>query len=677
MKNKRKINQPKKSPAKPQQGNSAVQKLNNRIKSIDMRQLLLKNIAFIIMGVIAWQIAPRISFIPFPNWIMGILGALGLKLMVYVKGKNAKKYRKDMEYGSARWGTVADIKPFIDPDPKNNVILTKTESLTMNPRPKPVKYARNKNILVIGGSGSGKTRFYVKPNLMQCESNDYPVSFCITDPKGQILVEMGDFLQSKGYTIKVLNTIDFQKSMGYNPFAYIRSEKDILKFVTALIHNTKGEGKGGDDFWQKAETLLYQALIGYIWYELPEADQNINTLVEMINSMEIREDDENHKNPVDILFDDLRKQDPEHFAVRQYAKFSLAAGKTSKSILISCGARLSPFDIKEVRDLMMYDELELDKLGGYHIERKKRRRNKKTGEITEVVEKEIVKRKTALFIIISDTDASFNFIVSLMYSQLFNLLCDRADNDFNGRLPVHCRCLLDEFPNIGLIPNFEKLIATIRSREISASIILQAQSQLKAIYKDNMDTIIGNCDTTLFLGGKEKTTLKEMSELLGKETIDLLNTGESRGQSASFSMNYQRLGKDLMSMDEISVMDGSKCILQVRGVRPFLSTKYDIEQHHNYKHLADADPKRAFNIAEFVKAFKDSKSKLLEGLNKKNAEHVLIEINEDEAVGTEDTPATVLVESAEAPATQNEAISNNYDDEDDEDNFDPDDTELV
>jgi len=554
VKNKNPRAKPPPKPAKPaQNGNAIIKKLNDRIKSLDMRQLILKNIAFFIAGVVAWQLAQRLGFIPFPSWIVGILGGVGMKLMVYFKGKNAKKWRKDMEYGSARFGTPADIKPFIDPDPRNNVLLTKTESITMNPRPKPVKYARNKNILVIGGSGSGKTRFFVKPNMMQAQSEDYPVSFCCTDPKGSILVEMGDFLQNQvGYTIKVLNTIDFGKSMGYNPFAYIRSEKDILKFVTALIANTKGEGKsGGDEFWVKAETLLYQALIGYIYYELPQPDQNINTLVEMINSMEIREDDENFKNAVDILFEELEQKDPDHFAVRQYAKYSLAAGKTSKSILISCGARLSPFDIKEVRDLMMHDELELDKMGGYHIERTRRRRNKNTGEIIEVVEKEVVKRKTALFVIISDTDASFNFIVSLMYSQLFNLLCDRADNDFNGRLPVHVRCLLDEFANIGQIPNFEKLIATIRSREISVNVILQAQSQLKAIYRDNMDTIIGNCDTTLFLGGKEKTTLKEMSDILGKETIHLMNTGESRGQSASCSLNYQSLGKELMSMDDL------------------------------------------------------------------------------------------------------------------------------
>jgi len=645
--------------AKPKPSATA-QKITNLVKSVDIKQLLIKNMAFIIMGFIAMTIAPRIAFIPFPGWIVGVLAGAGLKLMVYIKGKNAKKWRKDMEYGSARWGKAADIKPFIDPDPKNNVILTKTESLTMNPRPKPVKYARNKNILVIGGSGSGKTRFFVKPNIMQCESHDYPVSFCCTDPKGQILVEMGDFLQNRaGYTIKVLNTIDFQKSMGYNPFAYISGEKDILKFVTALITNTKGEGKGGDDFWLKAETLLYQALIGYIYYELNPADRNINTLVEMINSMEVREEDENFKNAVDILFEELEKKDEEHFAVRQYKKYKLAAGKTAKSILISCGARLSPFDIKEVRDLMMHDELELDKMGGYHIERKRRRRNKQTGKIVETVEKEVVKRRTALFVIISDTDASFNFIVSLMYSQLFNLLCDRADNDFGGRLPVHVRCLLDEFANIGQIPNFEKLIATIRSREISVNVILQAQSQLKAIYRDNMDTIIGNCDTTLFLGGKEKTTLKEMSDILGKETIDMYNTGESRGQSASYSMNYQKLGKALMSEDEIAVMDGSKCILQVRGVRPFLSSKYDIEKHHNYKYLADADSSKNFDIVEFVNVFKENKAKLVAGLNRKNTKHVVIEINEDDTEETTPAPKTApsVAEAEKAtepvsPATQ-------------------------
>ena len=679
----------KKTPAKPagkrlepkkQKKKSAMLKdLTNLIKSIDIKQLFLKNISFAIMGIVAWQIAPRIPFIPLPGWATGVLGALGLKLMVYIKSKNAKKYRKDTEYGSARWGTAADIKPFVDPDPKNNAILTKTESLTMNSRPRPVKYARNKNVLVIGGSGSGKTRFYVKPNIMQCESESCPVSFCVTDPKGQILVEMGDFLEKRmGYTIKVLNTIDFQKSMGYNPFAYIRSEKDILKFVTALISNTKGEGRSGEDFWLKAETLLYQALVGYIWYELPEADQNMNTLVEMINSMEVREDDESHKNPVDILFGELGEKDPGHFAVRQYAKYSLAAGKTAKSILISCGARLSPFDIKEVRDLMAHDELELDKMGGYLIERKKRRRNKKTNEITETTEKEIVRRKTALFIIISDTDASFNFIASLMYSQLFNLLCDRADNEFGGRLPVHVRCLLDEFPNIGLIPNFEKLIATMRSREISASIILQAQSQLKAIYRDSCDTIIGNCDATLFLGGKEKTTLKEMSEMLGKETIDLLNTGESRGQSASYSMNNQRLGKELMSQDEIAVMDGAKCILQIRGVRPFLSTKYDIEKHPNYRYLADADPSKAFDIAEHIGAFKESKAKLLAGLNKKNTRHFKIEISENDGDETPNPPETnQKIPQPEEPQPNQNDMAANYGDDGDGDNFDPDDTEPV
>jgi len=455
-----------------------------------------------------------------------------------------------------------------------------------------------------------------------------------------------------------------------------------LKFVTALIANTKGEGKGGDDFWLKAETLLYQALIGYIWYELPEADQNINTLVEMINSMEIREDDENHKNAVDILFDELAEKDPEHFAVRQYAKYSLAAGKTSKSILISCGARLSPFDIKEVRDLMMHDELELDKLGGYHIEHKRRRRNKATGEIVELVDNEVIKRKTALFVIISDTDASFNFIISLMYSQMFNLLCDRADNDFNGRLPVHVRCLLDEFANIGQIPNFEKLIATIRSREISVSVILQAQSQLKAIYRDNMDTIVGNCDTTLFLGGKEKTTLKEISDILGKETIDMFNTGESRGQSASYSMNYQKLGKALMSEDEIAVMDGSKCILQVRGVRPFLSMKYDIEKHPNYKYLSDSDPSKRFDIAGFVKVFKDNKANLMEGLNKNDVVYTVIEINDDEkkTVPISNTPTpqpTPASTQNQDEATSNELTEDFYDDGDEDEYFDPNDNELT
>ena len=444
----------------------------------------------------------------------------------------------------------------------------------MNSRPKDPKTARNKNVLIVGGSGSGKTRFWLKPNLLQCTSKTYPTSFVVTDPKGDIVVSCGHALQKNGYQIKILNSLNFKKSMHYNPFAYIHSEKDILKLVTTLIANTKGEGKAGDDFWVKAETLLYTALIGYIHYEAPVEEQNFSTLIEFINAMEVREDDEDFKNPVDLMFDDLKKRKPDHFAVRQYAKFKLSAGKTAKSILISCGARLAPFDIQELRDLMKEDELELDTLGD---------------------------RKTALFVIISDTDDTFNFVVSIMYSQLFNLLCDKADDEYGGRLPVHVRCLLDEFANIGLIPKFEKLIATIRSREISASIILQAQSQLKAIYKDNADTIVGNCDSTLFLGGKEKTTLKELSETLGKETIDLYNTSETRSNQKSFGLNYQKTGKELMSQDEITVMDGSKCIFQLRGVRPFLSDKFDITKHKNYKFLEDYDKKNVFDIEEYIK----------------------------------------------------------------------------
>lgn len=489
----------------------------------------------------------------------------------------------------------------------------------MNSRPKPVKFARNKNILIIGGSGSGKTRFYVKPNLMQCESKDYPVSFCVTDPKGSILEECGTMLIEKGYTIKVVNTIDFGKSMKYNPFVYIRSEKDILKFVTTLIQNTTDpDQKGGDGFWVKAETMLYQALVGYIWYEYDLEHQTMNTLVSMINQMEVREEEETFKNPIDHLFDELEAKDEEHFAVRQYKKYKLAAGKTAKSILISCGARLAPFDIREVRDMMSTDELELDKLGGYKATRKvlnketgvyedkivqvKRQvKNKKTGAMETKVEDKIIKRKTALFVIISDTDSSFNFIVSLMYSQLFNLLCDKADNEFRGRLPVHVRCLLDEFANIGLIPSFEKLIATIRSREISVSVILQAESQLKSVYKDNTDTIIGNCDTQLFLGGKEKTTLESISKMLGKETIDSFNTSRSGGgTNKSNSTSYQKMGRELMSMDEIAVMDGSMCILQIRGERPFLSKKYDIEKHKNYRLLSDHDPSRHLDVKKFL-----------------------------------------------------------------------------
>ena len=502
--------------------------------------------------------------------IMGVVVAVLIKIIVYTKGKNAKKFRQGKEYGSARWGTKKDIEPYMDEKFENNILLTHTERLTMNGRPANPKYARNKNVLVIGGSGSGKTRFYVKPNLMQMHS-----SYCVTDPKGTIVLECGKMLEGNGYEIKILNTINFKKSMKYNPFAYIRSEKDILKLVQTIIANTKGEGeKAGEDFWVKAEKLYYTALIGYIFYEAPREEKNFATLLDMIDASEVREDDETYMNPIDRLFEALEKREPTHFAVKQYKKYKLAAGKTAKSILISCGARLAPFDIRELRDLMKEDELELDTLGD---------------------------RKTALFVIISDTDDTFNFVVSIMYSQLFNLLCDKADDVYGGRLPVHVRCLLDEFANIGLIPKFEKLIATIRSREISASIILQAQSQLKAIYKDNADTIVGNCDSTLFLGGKEKTTLKELSETLGKETIDLYNTSETRSNQKSFGLNYQKTGKELMSQDEITVMDGGKCIFQLRGVRPFLSDKFDITKHKNYKFLEDYDKKNVFDIEEYIK----------------------------------------------------------------------------
>ena len=513
------------------------------------------------------------SFIPSINLtdiLIGIGVAALIKFIVYSKGKNAKKFRQGKEYGSARWGTRKDIEPYMDEKFQNNILLTQTERLTMNGRPANPKYARNKNVLVIGGSGSGKTRFYVKPNLMQMHS-----SYCVTDPKGTIVLECGKMLEDNGYEIKILNTINFKKSMKYNPFAYIRSEKDILKLVQTIIANTKGEGeKAGEDFWVKAEKLYYTALIGYIWYEAPREEKNFATLLDMIDASEVREDDETYMNPIDRLFEALEKKEPTHFAVKQYKKYKLAAGKTAKSILISCGARLAPFDIRELRELMSEDELELDTLGD---------------------------RKTALFVIISDTDDTFNFVVSIMYSQLFNLLCDKADDEYGGRLPVHVRCLLDEFANIGLIPKFEKLIATIRSREISASIILQAQSQLKAIYKDNADTIVGNCDSTLFLGGKEKTTLKELSETLGKETIDLYNTSETRSNANSYGLNYQKTGKELMSQDEITVMDGSKCIFQLRGVRPFLSDKFDITKHKNYKLLEDFNKKNAFDIEEYIK----------------------------------------------------------------------------
>ncbi len=517
----------------------------------------------------------------FTNWLPsfhmqdllgGLVTALIFRLILYYKAKNAKKFRHGEEYGSARWGNRKDIEPFEDPVFENNIILTETERLTMNSRPKAPKYARNKNVIVIGGSGSGKTRFYVKPNLMQMTDR---VSYVVTDPKGTIIVECGKMLVNGGYRIKVLNTINFKKSMHYNPFHYIRSEKDILKLVNTIIANTKGEGeKSTEDFWIKAERLLYSALIGYIWYEAPEEEQNFSTLLEFINASETREDDEEFKNAVDELFEELEAENPEHFAVRQYRKYKLAAGKTAKSILISCGARLAPFDIQELREIMSYDEMELDMIGD---------------------------QKTAMFVIISDTDDTFNFVVAIMYTQLFNLLCDKADDEHGGRLPYHVRLLLDEFSNIGQIPKFDKLIATIRSREISASIILQSQSQLKTIYKDAAETITGNCDTVLFLGGKESSTLKEISETLGKETIDLYNTSDTRGTSQSYGLNYQKTGKELMSRDELAVMDGNKCILQLRGVRPFLSNKYDITKHKRYKELADADKRNAFDVEKYLK----------------------------------------------------------------------------
>ena len=491
-----------------------------------------------------------------------------LRLAVYIKGKNAKKFRHNQEYGSARWGKHEDIEPYMDPVFQNNVILSQTERLTMNSRPANPKYARNKNTLVVGGSGSGKTRFFIKPNLLQMHS-----SYVLTDPKGTVLPEVGNALLKNGYRIKIFNTINFKKSMHYNPFAYIRSEKDILKLVNTLIANTKGDGKAGDEFWTKAETLLYCALFGYIHYEAPEEEQNFNTLLEFLNASEVREDDEDYENPVDMMFHDLEKKSPNHFAVRQYRKYKLAAGKTAKSILVSCGARLAPFDIAELREITSYDELELDTLGD---------------------------RKTALFLIMSDTDATFNFLISMVYSQLFNLLCEKADDVYGGRLPVHVRCLIDETANIGQIPNLEKLVATIRSREISACLFLQAKSQLKAIYKDNTDTIIGNMDSQLFLGGTEPTTLKDLSQFLGKETIDMYNTGESRGNNPSYSMNYQKSGKDLMSVDEIAVMDGDKCILQLRGVRPFLSDKYDVTQHPLYKETGEYDERNKLDIQQFV-----------------------------------------------------------------------------
>ena len=567
---------------------------------VKLKKLLILNVPYILMGLFAtnlgeaWRLAegadasakllsffntlptalnnPLPSFYPL-DLFTGIACGAGLRLAVYLKGKNAKKYRHNEEYGSARWGNAKDIEPFMVPDFEDNIILTKTERLMMSNRPKNPANARNKNVLIVGGSGSGKTRFWLKPNLLQCNSKKFPVSFVITDPKGSIVVECGNALLHFGYNIKIFNTINFKKSMHYNPFAYIHSEKDILKLVTALIANTKGDGKAGDEFWTKAETLLYCALIGYIHYEAPVEEQNFSTLIEFLNAMEVREDDEDFQNPVDLMFEALEKKNPNHFAVRQYKKYLLAAGKTAKSILISCGARLAPFDIQEVRDVTAYDELQLDTLGD---------------------------QKTALFLIMSDTDATFNFLISMIYTQLFNLLCEKADDVYGGRLPVHVRCLIDEAANIGQIPNLEKLVATIRSREISACLVLQAQSQLKAIYKDNADTIIGNMDSRIFLGGSEPTTLKELNQALGKETIDTYNTSNTRGNSPSYGMNYQKLGKDLATVDELAVLDGSKCILQLRGVRPFKSDKYDLTQHPNYKYTADYDKKNEFNIEQFL-----------------------------------------------------------------------------
>lgn len=574
--------------------NEIIKDIKNVFKIRDKKKFVLENLPYLLFFyignifashvnsyvggdiidriLVAFSQIDTLKYIPslkIKNLIPGLILSVVIKLILIQKKKNAKKFREGREYGSARWGNEKDIEPYIDKKFENNVLLTQTERLTMNNRPKNPKYARNKNVLVIGGSGSGKTRFFVKPNLMQMHS-----SYVVTDPKGTLVLECGKMLERNGYEIKILNTINFKKSMRYNPFAYLKSEKDILKLVQTIIANTKGEGeKSTEDFWVKAEKLYYTALIGYIWYEAPKEEQNFTTLLAMIDASEVREEDENFKNAVDYMFEALEKEKPNHFAVKQYKKYKLAAGKTAKSILISCGARLAPFDIEELRDLMKEDELELDTLG---------------------------EKKTALFVIISDTDDTFNFVVSIMYSQLFNLLCDKADDEYGGRLPIHVRCLLDEFANIGLIPKFEKLIATIRSREISACIILQAQSQLKSIYKDNADTIVGNCDSTLFLGGKERTTLKELSESLGKETIDLYNTSETRSNQKSFGLNYQKTGKELMSQDEITVMDGGKCIYQLRGVRPFLSDKFDITKHKNYKLLEDYDKRNIFDIEKYL-----------------------------------------------------------------------------
>ena len=579
------------------------------MKNVNYKKLLIPNIPYVFIALLATKLgqaarlAPGFDFsskalhimdgltMAFENimpsfhpidLLVGVAAAAIIRLAVYFKGKNAKKFRKNLEYGSARWGTREDIAPFMDPVFENNIILTQTESLMMSNRPKDPKNARNKNVLVIGGSGSGKTRFFVKPQIMQLHS-----SYVVTDPKGQVVCEVGKLLERNSYKIKIFNTINFKKSMHYNPFAYIHSEKDILKLVTTLITNTKGDGKSGDEFWTKAETLLYCALIGYIHYEAPPEEQNFTTLLEFINAMEVREDDEEYKNPVDRMFEELEAEKPNHFAVRQYKKYSLAAGKTAKSILVSCGARLAPFDIAELREITMYDELELDTLGDKIFLNEKDKKDKRF-------------QKTALFLIMSDTDSTFNFLISMIYTQLFNLLCEKADDVYGGRLPVHVRCLIDEAANIGQIPNLEKLVATIRSREISACLVLQAQSQLKALYKDNADTIIGNMDSRIFLGGAEPTTLKELNQSLGKETIDTINTGESRGREVSHSLNYQKLGKDLATIDELAVLDGGKCILQLRGVRPFMSSKYDITKHPNYRYLSDANPKNNFNIEKYL-----------------------------------------------------------------------------
>jgi type IV secretion system protein VirD4 len=579
------------------------------MKQINYKKLILPNIPYLFIGLFATKLgqaarlSPGVDFsskvlnmmdgisMAFENilpsfhpvdLLVGTAAAVIIRLVVYFKGKNAKKFRKNLEYGSARWGNREDIAPFVDPVFENNIILTQTERLMMSNRPKEPKNARNKNVLVVGGSGSGKTRFFVKPQLMQLHS-----SYVVTDPKGSVVCEVGKLLERNHYKIKIFNTINFKKSMHYNPFAYIHSEKDILKLVTTLITNTKGDGKSGDEFWTKAETLLYCALIGYIHYEAPPEEQNFTTLLEFINAMEVREDDEEYKNPVDRMFEELEAEKPNHFAVRQYKKYSLAAGKTAKSILVSCGARLAPFDIAELREITMYDELELDTLGDKIFVNPKDKKDKRY-------------YKTALFLIMSDTDSTFNFLISMIYTQLFNLLCEKADDVYGGRLPVHVRCLIDEAANIGQIPNLEKLVATIRSREISACLVLQAQSQLKALYKDNADTIIGNMDSRIFLGGSEPTTLKELNQSLGKETIDTFNTGESRGREVSHSLNYQKLGKDLATIDELAVLDGGKCILQLRGVRPFLSDKFDITKHPNYKYLSDASPKNNFDIEKYL-----------------------------------------------------------------------------